>query len=71
MAVRVERFEVTGPGLEGRPAPCHGAAVALALDRASRFETPASFYVRDAGAIVAQAEGNGRGAAELVRLERR
>jgi hypothetical protein len=62
-------YEITGPGLEGKRAPCFGAALALAVDRASRLEAPGSFYVRDAGVIAGRADGDGAGRGRVAPVE--
>lgn len=51
-----ERFTVSGPGVEGHPAPCLGAGVSGAQTFAGRHrrdQGEVSFYVRDAAGVAA------------------
>lgn len=61
-------FQVTGPGLEGKPVDSIGVGLSTATTYASRAKAEATYYVRDVkGDTVGYAERDEHGNIEIRR----
>ncbi len=62
-----ERFTVSGPGMEGRPAVTENAGISLAQNLACRSDEPGTWYVRDWDTVTYHVERNKDGVVVTMR----